>query len=232
MEQIVVGMADCRVAAEAGNVLATFALGSCIGLSVFDTRSGVSGLLHYMLPDSGIDPNRARENPYMFADTGIPLLIEKMCALGANKRSLVAHAAGGAAIMDPNNVFDIGKRNHLAMRKLLWKAGILLSGEAVGGVQSRTVRLEVGTGKLWLQEGCGQRELVPNFPRGGGAAKPAASGPAPASSPPRPLMSAPLGALRTAPVPAATPAGNPAPSAPAWRTLKGDANGIPGTDRR
>ena len=122
------------------------------------------GLLHYMLPDSGIDPARGRENPFMFADTGIPLLIERVCAQGANRRQLVAHAAGGASIMDPNGVFDIGKRNHLALRKILWKAGILLSGEAVGGTSSRTVRLEIGSGRLWLQEACGERALVSGFP--------------------------------------------------------------------
>ena len=165
MEQIVVGMADCRVASQAGQVLATFALGSCIGLSVYDARARVGGMLHYMLPDSSIDPVRGVQNPYMFADTGIPKLIEQVCAKGGNKRQLVAHAAGGASIMDPNNVFDIGKRNHLALRKILWKAGVLLSGEAVGGNNSRTVRLEIEGGRLWLQEGCGQRELVPGFPR-------------------------------------------------------------------
>ncbi|MDE3167145.1 MAG: chemotaxis protein CheD, partial [Acidobacteriota bacterium] len=153
MEQIVVGMADCRVAAEAGKVLATFALGSCIGLAVYDPRAAVGGLLHYMLPDSAIDPARGRENPFMFADTGIPRLIEEVCAKGASKRQLVAHASGGASIMDPHNVFDIGKRNHQALRKILWKAGILLSGEEVGGDQSRTVRLEIGSGNLWLQTG-------------------------------------------------------------------------------
>ncbi len=181
MEQIVVGMADCKVSADAGQILATFALGSCIALTVFDPRAGVGGLLHYMLPDSIIDPARGQQNPYRFADTGIPKLIEEVFARGASKRLLVAHAAGGASIMDPNNVFDIGRRNHLALRKILWKAGVLLSGEAVGGGSSRTVRLEIGTGRLWLQEGCGPRVLVPGFPRSGSAvpaAPPAAAYPA------------------------------------------------------
>jgi chemotaxis protein CheD len=183
MEQIVVGMADCRVTSEPGHVLATFALGSCIGLSIYDTRAKVGGLLHYMLPDSNIDSVRGRDNPFTFADTGIPVLIEKVCAIGANKRQLVAHAAGGASIMDPHNIFDIGKRNHLALRKILWKTGVLLSGEAVGGGTSRTVRLEIGTGNLWLQEGCGPRELVIGFPRAGGTPVAPARQPGSSASP-------------------------------------------------
>ena len=167
MEQIIVGMADCKVAKDPGQVLATYALGSCIGLSVYDPKAAVGGLLHYMLPDSGIDPARSRENPFMFADTGIPKLLEAVCGQGAQRRRLIAHAAGGASIMDPQAVFDIGKRNTLALRKILWKAGILLAGEAVGGGNSRTVRLEVSTGRLWLQEGGGQKALVPSFPQKG-----------------------------------------------------------------
>jgi len=160
VEQIVVGMADCRVAGGAEQVLTTYALGSCIGLALYDPQTKVGGLLHFMLPDSAIDPARSKTNPWMFADTGIPLLLEKVCGMGAAKRRLIVRAAGGAQMMDQENVFEIGKRNYLAMRKLLWKAGILVHAEAVGGLRSRTVRLELATGRFWLSEGGEQKELV------------------------------------------------------------------------
>lgn len=167
MEQIVVGMADCRVAADPGQVLATYALGSCIGLAVHDAKAGVGGLLHFMLPDSSIDPARSRQNPWMFADTGIPLLLEQVCARGASKRRLTVRAAGGASMMDQQNIFDIGRRNYLAMRKILWKAGVMVHGEAVGGGRSRTVRLEIDTGKFLIQEAGEVRELQAGFPKMG-----------------------------------------------------------------
>jgi chemotaxis protein CheD len=158
--QIVVGMADCRVSDTPQQILATYALGSCIGLMVYDPKAVVGGMLHFMLPDSTIDPGRGRDNPYMFADTGIPLLLEQVCGRGASKRRLVVHAVGGAQMLDRQGVFEIGKRNYLAMRRILWKAGLLLHGEAVGGANSRTVRLEIGSGRIWLQEAGTQRELV------------------------------------------------------------------------
>jgi chemotaxis protein CheD len=167
VEQIVVGIADCQTANGEGQVLATYALGSCIGLAVHDGKAKVGGLLHFMLPDSAIAPDRARENPFMFADTGVPLLIQRVCGHGADKRRLVARAAGGASIMDPHNVFDIGKRNYLALRKILWKAGILLAAEACGGSHSRTVRLEISSGRFWLHEGGAQRELAESIPQKG-----------------------------------------------------------------
>ena len=168
MEQIVVGMADCRIGDACGQVLATFALGSCIGLAVHDAKANVGGLLHFMLPDSAIDRERSRDNPWMFADTGIPLLLERVCARGASKRRLIVRAAGGASMMDQEKVFDIGRRNYLAMRKILWKSGVLVHGEAVGGGRSRTVRLEIGSGKFWLQEGGEVRELLAGVPQAGG----------------------------------------------------------------
>ena len=55
--------------------------------------------------------------------------------------------------------FEIGKRNYLAMRRILWKAGVLIHDEAVGGSQSRTMKLEIGSGKVWLLEAGSTREL-------------------------------------------------------------------------
>ena len=162
------GMADCRIGDAPGQVLATYALGSCIGLAVHDSQAGVGGLLHFMLPDSGIDGERGRENPWMFADTGIPMLLDRLCARGASKRRLTVRAAGGASMMDQENVFDIGRRNYLAMRKILWKAGVMVHGEAVGGIRSRTVRLEIGSGKFLIQEGGEVRELAAGLPKIGG----------------------------------------------------------------
>ena len=168
MEQIIVGMSDCRIGDSPTQVIVTYALGSCIGLAIHDPSAGVGGLLHFMLPDSSIDQARGRENPWMFADTGIPLLLQQLCARGANKRRLIVKAAGGATMMDQENVFDIGRRNHLAMRKILWKAGVMVHGEAVGGVRSRTVRLEIGSGKFWIQEAGQVRELIAGAPKMGG----------------------------------------------------------------
>jgi chemotaxis protein CheD len=138
-------------------VIATYALGSCIAVAIHDPVASVGGLLHFMLPESSMNPDKARLNPFLFADTGIPLLFHAAYELGADKRRLVVRAVGGAQMMDENGVFNIGKRNHLSMRKILWKAGVMLHGEEVGGTMSRTVRLEVATGRFWVR-GPGQPE--------------------------------------------------------------------------
>jgi chemotaxis protein CheD len=122
-----------------------------------------------MLPDSSIDRGRGQSNPWMFADTGIPMMLASLLARGASKRRITVRAAGGASMMDQENIFDIGRRNYLAMRKILWKAGVMVHGEAVGGVRSRTVRLEIGSGKFLIQEGGEVRELAAGIPKMGAA---------------------------------------------------------------
>ncbi|MCC6262663.1 MAG: chemotaxis protein CheD [Bryobacterales bacterium] len=166
---LTVGVGDCKVSGGAEAVLATYALGSCIAVAIHDPVAGVGGLLHYMLPESTLNPDKARESPYMFADTGIPRLFHAAYQLGAEKRRLVVRVAGGAQVMDENGVFNIGKRNHLALRKILWKAGVIVHAEDVGGSTSRTVRLEVATGRFFIRgPGMPDREmLVPANGKGG-----------------------------------------------------------------
>lgn len=160
MANVVVGMADCQVSKSRDEVLVTYALGSCIAVAIHDPVAGVGGMLHFMLPESAISPAKAGENPYMFADTGIPLLFRRAYEYGAEKRRLVVRAAGGAQVMDESGLFNIGKRNYLALRKILWKAGVMIQGEEIGGTASRTVRLEVATGRFLIRgPGMADREM-------------------------------------------------------------------------
>jgi chemotaxis protein CheD len=157
---LTVGVGDCKVSNGAESVLATYALGSCIAVAIHDPVAAVGGLLHFMLPESSLNPDKASQNPFMFADTGIPLLFHAAYQLGAEKRRLVVRAAGGAQVMDENGVFNIGKSNHLALRKILWKAGVMIHGEEIGGTTSRTVRLEVATGRFLIRgPGLADREM-------------------------------------------------------------------------
>jgi chemotaxis protein CheD len=151
LNQLTVGVGDCKVTNAAESMLATYALGSCIAVAIHDPVAAVGGLLHFMLPESSVNPIKASQNPFLFADTGIPLLFHAAYHLGAEKRRMVVRVVGGAQVMDENNVFNIGKRNHVALRRILWKAGVMIHGEEIGGTASRTVRLEVSTGRFWVR---------------------------------------------------------------------------------
>ncbi len=158
---VVVGVSDCRISNDPEDILVTYALGSCIAVAIYDPVAHVGGLLHYMLPESVIDRSKAEQCPFMFADTAIPRLFQKAYASGAEKRRLTVRLAGGAQVFNDGGIFDIGKRNYLAARKILWKAGVFVQCEQVGGSTPRTVRLEVGSGKVWLRSENKDEEMGP-----------------------------------------------------------------------
>jgi chemotaxis protein CheD len=143
---IVVNVSDARVSQDPDDVLVTYSLGSCIGVCLYDPVARCAGMLHFQLPTSTLDAGRAQANPCMFADTGMAALLDDLAALGAQPRRLKVKLAGGAEILDDKGVFSIGKRNHTAIRKILWQRGLLLSAEMVGGSEPRTVYLHVADG--------------------------------------------------------------------------------------
>jgi chemotaxis protein CheD len=148
---IIVGVADCQLSDDSQNVLTTCALGSCIGIAIYDPVAKVGGILHFMLPESSKNALDAGKSPYMFADTGIPLLFQEAYKKGADKKRLRVRVAGGARLLDENGVFNIGQRNCLAMRKVFWKGGVMVHGEETGGKVARTMRLEMESGRVCLQ---------------------------------------------------------------------------------
>lgn len=148
---LVVDIAGCQASDDPSATLVTYSLGSCIGVAIWDQRARVGGMLHYMLPESSLSPEKAKTNPAMFADTGIPTLFRAAYALGAHKKSIIVKIAGGSQLLDDNGTFNIGKRNYIMLRKIFWKNGVLIEAEDVGGSLSRTVRLDVGTGRFTIK---------------------------------------------------------------------------------
>lgn len=159
MTQRTVDIAEMVVTDGAEDVLVTYALGSCIGLVLWDPGRHVGGMLHFMLPLSKVNPERAVERPSMFADTGVPLLFETMYTLGCKKKDLVVKVAGGSKLYDDHGTFEIGKRNYTILRKMLWQNDVIISAEDVGGQKSRTVKLFVATGRVLVRSQYEEYEL-------------------------------------------------------------------------
>lgn len=148
MSTIFVGVGGIGVARTKGEVLKTMALGSCVAVVVLDPQTHMVGMDHVALPESSIAPERAHERPGYFADTGIPALLDAMAKAGAHRASLVVKLVGGAAVLDPNSTFNIGKRNALAIKKILWGQRMGALAEELGGTISRTVTVDVEKGRV------------------------------------------------------------------------------------
>jgi chemotaxis protein CheD len=148
MSEITVGIAEMRVSANPEDDLVTYALGSCIAVVTHDPIRRIGGMIHFMLPAASSCPEKADTHPMMFADTGIPLLFHHLYQWGCLKKDLIVKIAGGAKLYDDNGTFDIGRRNYSILRKIFWKAGVIVQSENVGGAQSRTVRLGIASGRV------------------------------------------------------------------------------------
>ncbi len=153
MPQLVVGVGEFKISNNPDDVIKTYALGSCVALIVFDRANIIAGMVHLALPDSTANPEKSSELPGYFVDTGITILLTEMGRYGAERKNCWIKIAGGASITDPDSFFDIGKRNVLAIRKLLWKNNLAISSEDVGGNYSRTVSVNVSTGEIEILSG-------------------------------------------------------------------------------
>lgn len=145
-ELIKVGMADYKVG-RAPDTIISYGLGSCIGVSLYDPQTKVGGLLHIMLPES--TQARSSDNPAKFADTGMPLLLKDVLALGASKPRLVAKMAGGAqmfAFAKATDIMRVGSRNADAIKQILRQMNIRLVAEDTGGNYGRTVSINLENG--------------------------------------------------------------------------------------
>jgi len=149
--RVIVNVSDGRVSNDPMDVMATYSLGSCIGVCLYDPAVHVGGMLHYQLPSSMMDMKRAEENPLMFADTGMNILMRELTALGANKKRMQVKIAGGAAMDNGPKGFDIGKRNYLAIKKILWQNSMFVDAEDVGGTSARNLYMNMASGAVTVR---------------------------------------------------------------------------------
>lgn len=148
---LVVGVADMVVSNDSSAEIVTYSLGSCLGIVIYDPVKKIGGLLHIMLPDSTIDAKKAASMPYMFVDTGVPRLFHAAYNLGADRSRLMLKVAGGAQLLDQEGIFNIGIRNYAALEKLIAQNSLRIQVADVGGLSSRTMRLDLANGNITIK---------------------------------------------------------------------------------
>ena len=144
-DKLIVGIADMKMAKEDG-MLVTYALGSCIGICLYDPLPKLGALVHIMLP---LNLETGRTHPLKYADTGIRDTLRQMVLRGANTSRITAKIAGGAKMFDvsgSSSLGNIGQRNIESVRIVLKKEGVRLLKEDVGGSVARTLLFDVSNG--------------------------------------------------------------------------------------
>lgn len=158
---ITVGIADLNIVRNPGS-LVTYALGSCVGICLYDSALHVAGMAHIMLPSSK-ELSRITQQPYKFADTGVDELLKKMQAVGSNPLRLTAKIAGGAqmfAAMSSSSIANIGDRNVAAVKAALALKHIPIIAEDTGSDYGRTLYFHAEDGSVLVKSArTGERKL-------------------------------------------------------------------------
>lgn len=144
-KQYVIGIADMKQSRATGTLI-TYALGSCIGICIYDPGIKLGSMIHIMLPQA---PEGRVDNIFKYADTGISETIRKMEAFGAVRGRMVAKIAGGAKmfdIPDSSALGNIGERNGIAVKKVLQEQRVRLLKADLGANYARTMSFDVETG--------------------------------------------------------------------------------------
>jgi chemotaxis protein CheD len=146
---IIVGISDLAVA-KAPAIVATYALGSCVGICLFDNVAHVGGLSHILLPKRNNNDNHMK-----FADSAIPLLVQKLEQAGAHRLRLRAKIAGGAQMFNvgkPDSALgNIGQRNIESVKSALLAEKIRIFAEDTGKDFGRSIFFNVDTGALRIK---------------------------------------------------------------------------------
>ncbi len=156
---ITVDISDMKIADKPEDVIVTYSLGSCVGLTLYDPIAGIGGMIHCMLPLSKIDREKAKIKPYMFVDTGVAAMLGQMYAMGAQRQNIIAKVAGAGSPLGKEETFRIGQRNYTILRKFLWKNNILIDKEDVGGSKARTLYLYLKDGRTTVKSEGKEAEL-------------------------------------------------------------------------
>lgn len=161
MNRVTVGISDLNVV-RAPDDLVTYALGSCVGIALFDPVAHVAGLSHIMLPSSTDIVANGTIVAYKFADTAIVCLVKKMESMGARQIRMKAKIAGGAqmfAALSNSSIANIGQRNTEAVKRTLSTLHIPIIAEDTGKNYGRTLYFSAENGEMRIKSGS-QKEWV------------------------------------------------------------------------
>lgn len=148
--RLVVGVGDMSVSGEPQCMVSTYSLGSCIGVVAFDPVAKAGGIIHMMLPNSSIAPDRVMKQPAMFVDTGLAFFVRALSSLGATRDHTRMMIAGGASVLGGHDPFRIGERNTRATLDTLAHFGYSVRHSVVGGGVNRALHLDLDRGHVMV----------------------------------------------------------------------------------
>lgn len=153
--EVKIGIGDMKILKGDGSLI-TYALGSCVGITLYDPVIKLGGLIHIMLPKS----TGQVTNPYKFADTGIENMLKKMALQNGVKHRYICKIAGGAQMFQMSGpIGNIGERNVASVKEILALHNIKITAQDTGQNYARTMLLDIQTGQVKVRT-IGRQEII------------------------------------------------------------------------
>lgn len=153
MNQKIIGIGELYCSNKADQEILTLGLGSCIALVLAHPPSQAAAMAHIALPYSKSRHihEKARPSAY-FADLAIPRMLEEIKRYTGTIPINLEIAVVGGASMRGKSSMEIGAKNLSSIVRNLERFRLKPQKVRVGGVTPRNVRVQVGTGSIWIKE--------------------------------------------------------------------------------
>lgn len=127
-------------------------VGSCVAVCLYDPLNKIAGIAHIMLPSNNLRKNYSKKlHPGKYADEAIETLINRMIKRGAKTQDIWCKLAGGANLFSHESGISkstIGKKNIIAVKKILKQKKIHIKSEDLEMQHARRIIIAVNTGKV------------------------------------------------------------------------------------
>lgn len=134
------------------DLLLVTVLGSCVAACIRDSYSGIGGMNHFMLPDSGGDASGPLNASARYGTYAMEILINQLLKLGARRNNLEAKVFGGGNVLDGLTVANVGQRNADFVLKFLQTEKIRIVAQDLVDIFPRKVYFFPKTSKVMVKK--------------------------------------------------------------------------------
>ncbi|SEN07132.1 chemoreceptor glutamine deamidase CheD [Nitrosomonas marina] len=128
-------------------------LGSCIAACIRDIRSGIGGMNHFMLPDTGSsNANAQLSASARYGTYAMEILINQLLKSGARRTNLEAKVFGGGNVLKELTNSNIGQRNSDFVLAFLATENIRVAAKDLIDIYPRKVFFFPKTGKVMVKK--------------------------------------------------------------------------------
>lgn len=127
-------------------------LGSCVSACIRDRITGVGGMNHFMLPDTGGEDDNPVSASMRYGTYAMEILINDLLKSGARRENLEAKVFGGGNVLRGFVAINVGERNAQFVKKYLAAEKIPIVAEDLIDIYPRKVYFFPRTGRVLVKK--------------------------------------------------------------------------------